>query len=80
MGDDLLGAAYAGSLTRVKALVADGVDLGLIDSDGNTAVLIAAGRGKCLMVTWLLQYGGANFTETTNAGQNIWDLLMRFKF
>jgi hypothetical protein len=80
MADNLLRAAYAGDLTRVKALVANGVDLGLIDSDGNTAVLIAAGRGNCPMVTWLLQYGGASFTETTSAGENIWDLLMRFNF
>jgi ankyrin repeat protein len=50
-----------------------GVSITETDNDGNTALLLAAGI-DCypVMVQWLLEYGGAQITETNKYGCTVW--------
>jgi hypothetical protein len=43
---------------------------------GKTALLLAA-RGYCIpaIVQWLLEYGGADITDTDNEGTSVWSVL-----
>jgi ankyrin repeat protein len=69
-----LYAAENRYLRVVKHLLSSEVGASITDTDdaGNTALLLAAGEIYPDMVQWLLEHGGAQITDTNNAGYSVW--------
>jgi hypothetical protein len=74
----LLYAAAVGNLEVLKYLLSPegGASISETDDEGNTALSVAAGCSgfDCNpeIVQWLLEYGGAQITDTNNAGESVW--------
>jgi hypothetical protein len=73
-----LYAACSGRLSVVKYLlsVEGGAGIGETDSRGRTALLLAATGILCChpsVVTWHLEHGTAQITDTDNVGNSVWD-------
>ena len=64
----LLGAAQAGDLEKVKALIAEGSSTSERDQTGGTPMMLAAEAGKVDVVKFLLE-SGVNVNELDNAGR-----------
>jgi hypothetical protein len=72
-----LEAAQNGSLEVVKYLLSSegGASITETDNKGNTALLLAAGNRSGFFwwtVQWLLEYGGAQISDTNNEGDKVW--------
>jgi ankyrin repeat protein len=65
--DSIFTKARAGDIDAVKAFLEDGVDPSSRDSKGNTALIIAAGRGHAGVINLLLE-AGASYEEATLIG------------
>ena len=65
--DNIFTKARAGDIDAVKAFIDNGVDPTSRDSKGNTALIIAAGRGHAGVINLLLE-AGASFEEATLIG------------
>jgi hypothetical protein len=72
----LLLAAENGSFDILKYLLSPEGGASITDRDnfGRTALLLAAVDPEChpLVVTWLLEFGGAKITDTDKAGNSVW--------
>lgn len=73
MSKELLGAIVAGDAGKVEALLASGADANARDSEGVTALMLAANAGNLEMVKALLA-AGADVSATDAAG---WTALMK---
>lgn len=73
MSKELLGAIVAGDAEKLKALLAGGADANTRDSEGVTALMLAANAGNLEMVKALLA-AGADVSATDAAG---WNALMK---
>lgn len=73
MSKELLGAIVAGDAEKLKALLASGADANARDSEGVTALMLAANAGNLEMVEALLA-AGADVSATDAAG---WTALMK---
>jgi hypothetical protein len=71
----LLYAARSGHLKVSQHLLSSEVGASMTETDihGNTALLLAAGS-DCHppLFQWLLEHGGAQITNTNNAGETVW--------
>jgi hypothetical protein len=70
----LLYAVEHSHLQVIKYLLSSkgGASITQTDDDGNTALLLAAVDCCPPMVQWLLEYGGAQLTDTDNEGLSVW--------
>lgn len=73
MSKELLGAIVAGDAEKLKALLASGADANTRDSEGVTALMLAANAGNLETVKTLLA-AGADVSATDAAG---WTALMK---
>ncbi len=71
-------AAKAGELTKAETLVKIGADVNLKDSDGGTALMVAAGNGNKDVVEFLVEHG-ADITLKTEGDRDIVELLRPVK-
>jgi hypothetical protein len=69
-----LHAAENGHLQVVQYLLSleGGASINDTDGDGNTALLLAAGDCCPPMIQWLLEFGGAQITDTNNEETSVW--------
>jgi hypothetical protein len=70
----LLHAVEEGHLELVQYLLSSegGSSITETDNKGNTALLLADNNLK--IVQWLLEYGGAQITDTNDAGDSVWSV------
>jgi ankyrin repeat protein len=70
----LLCAAMEGNLEVVQYLLSSegGASITETSDDGKTALLMAGACHKPSTVQWLLEYGGAQITDTNNKGESVW--------
>jgi uncharacterized protein len=73
MSEELLGAISAGDAEKTKALLAAGADANARNTEGATALMLAANAGNLEMVKALLA-AGADVKATDAAG---WNALMK---
>jgi hypothetical protein len=59
----------------VRCLVELGADVGVVDEDGNTALVASVGRFETMR--YLLEEAGANVEDSNNFGNNVWEILKR---
>lgn len=71
-GKELRKAAAAGDITRIEALLAQGVDINSVDGKGVTALMTAAEAGQISTVQFLL-VKGADKTQTDWQGDGAHD-------
>ena len=65
--ENIFVKARAGDIDSVKAFLESGVDPTTRDNKGNTALIIAAGRGHAGVINLLLE-AGASYEEATLTG------------
>jgi hypothetical protein len=68
-------AASRGNLAVVRSLVHLGAEVGAVDFDGDTALLMSALFGEYATMKYLLEDAGANMDDVNNRGKNVWHLL-----
>jgi hypothetical protein len=70
----LLLAAEGGTLEMLQYLLSaeGGASITETDEKGNTALLLAGCYCVSKKVHWLLEYGGAQITDTNNEGYSVW--------
>jgi ankyrin repeat protein len=68
-------AASRGQLV-VRYLVELGVEVGGINTNGDTALLTSALFGHYSTLQYLLEEAGANMCDINNSGRTVWDLLI----
>lgn len=77
--NDFLVSIVENDMSKFKKLIKT-EDLEYQDSNGNTALLIAAKEGRLKMVKELIK-AGANIFHTNNEGESFYDLAVnRYKF
>jgi hypothetical protein len=67
--------ASRGNLAMVRCLVELGAEVGAVDSDGDTALLMSAREGRYTTMQYLLEDAGANFEDVNKHGETVWNLL-----
>ena len=71
----LMIASIFGDLSKVKRMVEQKVDLNIVKSQGNSAIMLAAWNGRFDIVRFL-DGAGADITIVNKKGQNITDLIL----
>jgi hypothetical protein len=71
----LIVAARRANLAVMQCLVELGAEVGAINDDGDTALLVCACNDRFRMMQYLLEEAGANMDDVNNEGQTVWNLL-----
>jgi hypothetical protein len=83
---ELLTAARDGDLAKMQRLIKEGASVHEVDGNGDNALSVAIVCGRCSLVQWLLEEGGANTIDTgviDGEQDKVWDHLrfsLRFRF
>lgn len=76
-GKELRRAAQKNNVEDVTSLLSQGVEIDAVDSDENTALLLAAERGSVEACSVLLHHG-ANIVAKNNEGRTATELAREF--